>query len=98
MLSYVAPLPLRTAHTRSPTLGATSVARNAQNGLAVFRRSRFSRVARMYVWCSAEQVNAGPAPARRITYDTNTALHGCAASNDALCISASVTFVPMPTL
>ena len=47
MLSYVAPGELRAAHTRSPTRGATSVARKAQNGFEVFRVSRFWRAARM---------------------------------------------------
>jgi hypothetical protein len=45
MLSYVAPLFIRDAHTRSPTFGATSVARNAQNGFAAFPLSRLSRAA-----------------------------------------------------
>ena len=40
------PLPAREAQTRSPTCGASSVAGNAQNGLAVFPSSRLRRAAR----------------------------------------------------
>jgi len=40
MLSYVAPLLSRAVQTRSPTCGALSVTRKAQNGLAVFPVTR----------------------------------------------------------